>query len=608
MRYARPWRQTAPAAPRVRPHGLVLGLLIMGAALGPAAQAEMHRIYLDGYFEDWDAVAVAWTDDSGDGGPSGVDFQRLWIADDEEYLYIRFETTGEIILQEDNQLILSIDIDQDPGTGYPLPGMGADLIWEFGDRGGFFFHDTGYTNIDWADLRIAVGPTHSGTQFEVALLKSATVGGQPCFPQAEIHLGLRDQAGGGDWIPNAGGVIEYTLGQGHLDPLETISLSRESGLVRLITYNVYQDRLWNGYAIPSYRRILQALDPDVIAFQEIYDHTATETRQQIENWLGTGWDAAQVSDKVFLTRGEILGVWSIAGGRAGAFLSSPVGHLEENFLVINCHLSCCGADEDRQEQCDAIMQFIRDAKTAGGQIDLSPDNPILITGDMNFVGLDRQLRTLLTGDIEDEETYGPDFAPDWDGSDFTDLRSRLCTNPMGYTWYKEWSNYGPGRLDFVIYSDSNLSLPSHGILQTTHAPGGFLAEYGLYQSDSEEASDHLPLFADFQMSPQGVEQPWAERDGFVRLTGTNPSRQGAEWILNWGPAYAARGPADLSAVVYDAAGRRLQKLLPVDRGESSLRLLWDGCDQAGQPVGPGVYWLRAAGAGFTASRSIVMIR
>lgn len=588
--------------------GLLLAALL--AATFSPARADLNRVYTDGYFGDWDGVEVAWTDDAGDGGPNGVDFGRLWLADDEDYLYLRFETTGEILLQEDNQLTLMIDTDQDPGTGYPFPGLGADLIWEFGERQGFFFHGTEYTNIDWPVLRLAVGPTHSGTQFEVALLKDAMVGGLPCFPQEEFYLQVRDQAGGGDWIPNVGTVVEYAMEVGQLAPLPTIELARQPGPVRLITYNVYQDRLWNGYAIPSYERILQALDPDVIAFQEIYDHDANETRQKVEGWLGAGWDAAQVSDKVFLTRGEILGVWSIAGGRAGAFLSGPVGNVDEDFLVINCHLSCCGADENRQEQCDAIMQFVRDAKTPGGQIDLSPDNPILITGDMNFVGFARQLETLLTGDIEDEATYGPDFAPDWDGTDYTDLRSHLCTGPMGYTWYKEWSDYGPGRLDFIIYSDSNLSLPVHGILQTTHAPSSFLNEYGLYAGDSEEASDHLPHFTDFQLTQQSIGEPWAtfEEPIELRLAGGNPARGPLELWLRWSPAAASAVGEDLRVAVIDATGRSLCRLRPVGHDETSMRFVWDGRAQNGQAVSPGLYWLHARAGSFHASRPVVWVR
>ena len=577
--------------------------------------ADYGQVFLDGYFEEWGSLPVTWTDGAGDGGPNGVDFVNLWVTEDDDFLYICFETTGDLILQEDNQLTLYIDNDLNTATGYPIPNMGADIVWEFGDRIGFLFYDSTYDNIDWVPLRLAVGPTHSGNQFELCLLKTAVTSGHPFFPQDDINIQIRDASGGGDWIPDMNTVIPYTLNQGSLDPLETIELTRAAGPIRMITYNVYQDRLWNYYAEPSYERILQALDPDVIAFQEIYDHNATETRQQIEGWLGTGWDASQVSDKVFLTRGDIIGQWSIAGGRAGAFLSTPVGDFDHDFLVIDCHLSCCGADEDRQMQCDAIMEFIRDARTAGGQLDLTADNPIIITGDMNFVGLRAQLVTLLTGDIEDEATYGPDFAPDWDDTDFIDLQSRQCTNGLGYTWYKEWSDYGPGRLDFIIYSDSNIQMPVHGILQTEYAPQAFLNDYGLQRGDSEEASDHLPHFADFSAAEQGIADVWPAGQGEMRLSlaGSSLITGPVEVHLEWAWDAAAGGlptwpSAGLRVSVHDVAGRLLARLHPVAQTDTGFALQWDRQDAGGRPAEPGVYWIRAAGGGQVATTRALIVR
>ena len=39
-------------------------------------------------------------------------------------------------------------------------------------------------------------------------------------------------------------------------------------------------------------------------------------------------------------------------------------------------------------------------------------------------------------------------------SDLTDLVSRHVMHPRTYTWYKEWSDYCPGRLDYIIYTDN----------------------------------------------------------------------------------------------------------------------------------------------------------
>ena len=85
------------------------------------------------------------------------------------------------------------------------------------------------------------------------------------------------------------------------------------------------------------------------------------------------------------------------------------------------------------------MAFVRDARTPGGQIDLDTGTPVVITGDLNLVGFARQLETLLTGDIADEGAHGPDFTPDWDGTDLLDVIARQTEKRMSYTWRRDTS-------------------------------------------------------------------------------------------------------------------------------------------------------------------------
>lgn len=606
-------------------------LLALPGLIGSSAEAEQRRVFLDGHFDDWGGADPVWVDQAGDGGSSGIDLGAIWAADDQDHLYLRFEVGCNLVAQSGNDLAVYIDGDDNPATGFPISGMGAELRWTFGDREGRFFHESYWTAIGWVDIGLVSGPTHSGWQFEVAIDRDAEPDGtHALFTSSVIRFLLHDLEGSGDWAPDAGTTIEYAFDQGSLDPLETIDLENTAaGALRLVTYNVLFDGLFDYSKQPAFERILQALDPDIIAFQEIYDHNATETRLVIEEFLGGEWMARQVSDKVLLTRGTIQEYWSIAGGRAGAFRLSPFGAFENDLLVINAHLSCCDNDPARQEQVDAIMAFVRDAKTPGGEIDLTDENPIIITGDMNFVGLFRQLETLLTGDIEDEGTYGPDFAPDWDDSDLYDLVSRQPAAAMGYTWYKETSSYSPGRLDFIIYTDSNVSSEKDLLLQTSLLPPSFLDQYGLESDDTDVASDHLPGFSDLLPSNSGAVEWLPDLTPRVRLAlqGPNPMRDhvhvtltlpasgpsaypvGSSAAVCPGAAPGASGilpePALLS--VYDAAGRLL-RILAADRHEAGVHHFdWDGLDGAGRAVPAGTYWIRLATRGDVSER-VVLIR
>lgn len=589
-----------------------LALTAAAGLCAAPARAEMHRIALDGLFGDWETLSPVWSDPTGDGGPSGIDFGEIWIADDEEQLYLRFEVGTDLILQNDNDLTLYIDADDDPATGFPVASIGAELSWDFGSRSGFFFHGEDWTAIAWDDIGLISGPTHSGYEFEVAISRDARPsGGELLFSGSRIAIVWRDISGGGDWAPDPVDAIDYIFDQGSVEPWEVIDLERGApGAQRLVTYNVLQDGLFIGYRQPSFARILRAIDPDVIAFQEIYNHGASQTRVLIEGWLGGSWEAVQISDKILVTRGEILASWSIAGGRAGAFLISATAGGAHDLLIINAHLSCCDNDPARQEQVDAIMAFVRDARTPGGDLDLTPDNPIVITGDMNFVGLSRQLTTLLTGDIADEGTYGPDFAPDWDESDLTDIVSRQPSNGMGYTWYKEISDYSPGRLDFHIVSDSNIESAKNLILQTTRMPSALLDAYDLDWEDTDIASDHLPYFTDLA-PPGGGTVAWEpERIAAARLllAGPNPATGGVALQLYLPDAAAGGGGCPVQLTVQNASGRIVRRL-NADRIASGVaHFRWDGRDRAGRLLPANVYWIGFAAQQGGPVRRIVRVR
>ena len=72
-------------------------LLVPGFAL-----ADLVPIQINGYFEDWAGLAHVLDDSNDDAGP--VDFGRVWVANDQDYLYIRFETEGHGIRQPGNKV------------------------------------------------------------------------------------------------------------------------------------------------------------------------------------------------------------------------------------------------------------------------------------------------------------------------------------------------------------------------------------------------------------------------------------------------------------------------------------------------------------------------
>jgi hypothetical protein len=159
--------------------------------------------------------------------------------------------------------------------------------------------------------------------------------------------------------------------------------------------------------------------------------------------------------------------------------------------------------ELRQRQADAIVAWIRDAKAVGGKITLPQNTPFTVLGDLNVIdNPSRSLETLLTGDISDERTFGPDIRPDWDGSDLTDVLPHH--NESGadtYTWRDDTQPFPPGVLDRILYADSVVTIGRSFVLNTTRMTDAELRSAGLRSTDvmrepAKGVYDHLPVVAD----------------------------------------------------------------------------------------------------------------
>jgi endonuclease/exonuclease/phosphatase family metal-dependent hydrolase len=281
-----------------------------------------------------------------------------------------------------------------------------------------------------------------------------------------------------------------------------------------------------------FARVLRVLAPDVICLQEVrseLDDAALATL--VANALGedaAGWHAyigrsgrmgtAIVARYPLQQTGDVTQPPAYRGhensGRtarvAYGLVDLPDDEHPIDLFVTSVHFKCCGdTDNDplRQQEIDAVLAWWRDAMTPGDAIDVPPRTGFVLAGDLNTVGGPIILETALSGDIYDNERYGPDLAPDWDRTRLTDAHPRHnVVGPADYTWRNDTSQYPPGRLDYIIYSDSVLSLVRTFVLNTEAMTPELLAHYGLERFDIAEDEfgreiDHYPLVADFRIAP-----------------------------------------------------------------------------------------------------------
>lgn len=472
--------------------------------LAASAHGDQRVIHIDGTFQDWTEVEPAYSDPFGDVSGSAVDLGRIWFADDESFFYIRFETSAVFKLADRDTLTIALDTDLDASTGYVNDGFGAEVVYHFGDLEGRFYPSTtsnpnSGVQIWHSDVGLQGAPTVTSDKYELAFAKDAVIEGTDVFPGSWVRVLFVDDDG--ENLPDDGLGLTYELGVGSPPAERDEPLGRDHATdVRHMSWNVLRDSPWDSDCTARFGRIIQALNPDILSFQEIYDHSGNQVRSFVDDWIDPdpagSWHVASNNDCHVVSRHEILVSEAIDGNLA--VLVDTSDEFGRPTLIINAHLPCCDNDDGRQSEIDRILRFIRWVRT-GQRVEYPSDCALIITGDLNLVGFSQQLESLVEGDIVNEGAYGPDVEPDVDGSDLLDVICFQTEQRLSYTWRNDYGWYWPGRLDFTIISDSVLDVGNRFVVETDAMSTSSLQEYGLLSGDSS-CSDHRALVCDLRKS------------------------------------------------------------------------------------------------------------
>lgn len=470
------------------------------AALAPTvAAAKALPIVPDGYFKDWKKAGKPRIDPAGDAADGRVDLGRLWIANDDEALFLRFEVGRETLLQEQgsrgSRLRLYVDADRKGGTGLPVEGIGAEIEIRFGERRHFVYAKNGTAlEVSPGEGTAMAFPTHSARMFEVRVDLPP-----PANPnkRRRVRVVLRDEAEGGDRFPDAGAANYRFPKKQRAGPVEPISLEREDpDAVRLATINVERSTLIERPEL--YRRLLQAIDPDVVAFQELIGWTPAEIADYLDDALplpaGGGWSVELVEDVAVGSRFPILADAAIDANLV-THIDLPDELTPHDLVLFDAHPPCCDNDVGRDREVDHLIGTWRDLLAGAGPFSIDPMDAVVFAGDFNFVGFRRQFDAIVRGTFIDPAN-GPDFAPGRDSGSLVVTPARHTHRRAAYTWRNARSGFTPGRLDFIFFAGDVARLDKSFILDTSAMPAEELARYGLDAGDSLLASDHLPVVAD----------------------------------------------------------------------------------------------------------------
>ncbi|MAQ47309.1 MAG: hypothetical protein CMD27_00320 [Flavobacteriales bacterium] len=477
--------------------------------------SQSNQIYIDGYFEDW--VNINNYADPNDNIESGVDFINISVTNDDKYLYIKFETNEEIDLSDGNYDIeLLLDTDNNNITGWS-PGfndnIGAEIGIMFNQR--FFWYNVPETDLQLSlyDMDIYPAPTVTSNQFEIAIALDSEYEEQLLFPNSEIKIQLTDWVSN-DKIPNNNSEIIYTI-QSNNQSYSQIQIPKTNNdLIRLTAYNVLNNGFNNEERMEGLKNILQSLNSDIFAFSECGNTTTQSIKNILDEILNLntelGWFVVKKDgdDLIIASKFPISAHWPSEDSGIKkmhpCLIDLPDNLYAQDLLVVNAHMSCCGSDSLRQIQADDFVNFILDAKSEGGIIDLAESTPFVLCGDLNLVGYSQQLTTLITGEIINTSLFGQGGGMNWADNN---LKDQVCWNteqPLSYTWRDISPNegipgsYPHGRLDFIIFSDDVMYAEKSFSIDTELMSQQILNTNNLFIDDSK-ASDHLAITTDFSL-------------------------------------------------------------------------------------------------------------
>ena len=190
--------------------------LLCASALTAAAQVSVpstfKHIAIDGSFDDWDGVPVAYT--APEGAANAIQYENVYVANDQTNLYIRFTLysprPNAFANSFDN---IFIDADDNSGTGYPTAGIGSEMLIQWG--GGYQEKNGGFNEGTINNLGWNIAGSADSTDFEVAISLGATYNsdGTPVFANNTIALlleGDNTSYQNSIFAPPSGGLV-YTL-------------------------------------------------------------------------------------------------------------------------------------------------------------------------------------------------------------------------------------------------------------------------------------------------------------------------------------------------------------------------------------------------------------
>ena len=509
----------------------VVALSIAAVGLG-----DEPRIVIDGAFEDW-VGSIPTAEDPFDAPEGELDLGLIAITHDRDAIYVQLEFAEIVLLQGlEGTATLLFDADGDQATGATqlgVPGVDVAVVfsppepdWTAGARGttvrsvGSIGSLPGETLSSY-ELGLITAPTHAGNRFEIRIERGIVLPGTPQlfrgsgFSVAFAYLGLDGEVG------ERSDVLTYTFGPTTTHQQQEVvvrdPLARAAATeLRVLSWNISAGAIFE--QTEAFRRILAALQPDILLFDE------APLELDAATVLGLLGDLPKSSSQT----------WSAAVGPGGgrqhavamshypvalapalaripypddfpAYLStidrewiqedlqdaatdgvSSAGFVidlgERRLLVVPLDLQCCGRLDEPEDRIRQIQATAIHGAVSAALPELDVDG-VILSGDLNLVASRKPLDLLRSG-------------LDVDGSDLEVLDAIQLDGRSAATWGFSGS-FSTSRLDYLLYSDSELMPLNAFVFDARDLAPEWLDAHGLTPQDAR-VSGHLPIVVDLK--------------------------------------------------------------------------------------------------------------
>ncbi len=166
------------------------------------------HISIDGNFSDWAGVPLVATKPQVIGDV--VSFQNLYVANDEDYIYLRFSLYSAANPFTSKQNIF-FDVDTNAVTGLSENGLGSEMLVQSGaayrETNGVF-NSSPISGLNWQ-----ASPAAPASEFEARISRHAVyTNGAPVFTNNAVTLFLETgETSGNKWFPDVAGGLLYTF-------------------------------------------------------------------------------------------------------------------------------------------------------------------------------------------------------------------------------------------------------------------------------------------------------------------------------------------------------------------------------------------------------------